>query len=72
MTWIASNATNAGDTNWAYSLKVNGVNVLESVPVNMFPISWQDTADNGVGTMNFTVHDPAPAWAASWKSQKFS
>jgi hypothetical protein len=61
--WLQSNAVENGDTDNLYSLTVNGINLLESVPVNITPISWFDSADNGIGNMQFTVYDPAPAWA---------
>lgn len=61
--WLQSNATENGDENYTYSLTVNGVNILQSVPVNLYPLTWNDTADNGIGTMDFTVHDPDPNWS---------
>jgi hypothetical protein len=47
----------------AYTLTVNGVNIINSVPIDHAPIRWTDEAANDAGTLTFTVEDEA-LWAS--------
>jgi hypothetical protein len=50
-------------TSGEFSLKVGGKELLQSVPLDVAPITWSDEIGGGVPTMTFTVEDLNP-WPA--------
>lgn len=62
-------SNNQQGTSKPYTLTIGGRDYLAPgdgkpyIPVNEFPITWDDTIGNSSGYMSVTVYDPEPLWA---------